>query len=145
MSAAAPDWVNLIVEEDDPAIAWNRICTTLHDVALQSSKSGALDKATVVPDRLLANAAWNLWDDFLHYVPTVINELKQFWVQTTATGTAVLILDALSLRELPIIIAAANDRGLKPTRTAACGAQVPTETDRFAEALGLFGRSKLFN
>ncbi len=145
MSAAAPDWVNLIVEEDDPAVAWSRICTTLQDVALQSTKSGALDKATVVPDRLLANAAWNLWDDFLHYVPTVVNELKQFWVQTTATGTAVLILDALSLRELPVIIAAASDRGLKPTRTAACGAQVPTETDRFAEALGLSGRSKLFN
>jgi hypothetical protein len=145
MTAAASDWVDMIIAEDDPGTAWKRIFVALRDVALQSGKSGALDRATVVPDRLLANTAWNLWDEFLHYAPTVVNELKQFWVQTTASGTAVLILDALSLRELPLIVAAANDRGIKPTRVDAFGAQVPTETDRFAEALGLSGRSKLSN
>ncbi len=145
MTTTALDWVDLIVAEDDPAAAWQRIFAALREAALQSTKTGALDRATVIPDRLLANSAWNLWDDFLHFAPTVINELKQFWVQISASGTAVLILDGLSLRELPLIVAAANERGVKLTRVEAFGTQVPTETDRFAEALGLSGRSKLSN
>lgn len=139
------DWVDVIVGQDDPAIAWKHILASLGELALQSSKSGVLDRATVAPDRLLANTAWNLWDDFRHHAPSVIDELKRFWVQTTPSGTAVLVLDALSLRELPTILAAAKDRGLAPTRVEALGSQVPSDTDRFAEALGLSGRSKLFN
>jgi len=141
----APDWLNVIVAEEDPATAWQRIFARLRDLALQSTKTGALDRATIVPDRLLASTAWNLWDGFLSHAPTAVDELKKFWIQATATGTAVLILDGLSLRELPLIVAAAKDRGLTPTRIEAFGSQVPTETDRFAEAVGIAGRSKLFN
>ena len=145
MTNAAFQWVDVIVGKDDSASAWNGIFASLLEVALQSIKSGALDKATVVPDRLLANTAWNLWEDFHHYAPTVIDELKKFWVQTTAAGTAVLVLDALSLRELPIILTAGKDRGLTPLRVEALGSQVPSDTDQFAQELGLPGRSKLFN
>jgi len=141
----ASEWVDIVVGQDDPATAWNSIFVGLCEVALQSTKPGGLDKATVIPDRLLANTAWNLWDDFHHHAPTAIDELKKFWIKTTAAGTAVLVLDALSLRELPLILAAAKDRGLTPLRVEALGSQVPSDTDRFAEALGLPGRSKLFN
>lgn len=141
----APDWLNVIVAEEDPTTAWQRIFASLRELALQSTKTGALDRATIVPDRLLANTAWNLWDEFLSHAPTAVDELKKFWTQTTATGTAVLLLDGLSLRELPLIVAAAKERGLTPTRVEAFGSQVPTETDRFAEAVGIAGRSKLFN
>jgi hypothetical protein len=145
MTGTASEWVDLIVGEDDPATTWKKIFASLRELALQSTKSGFLDRATVAPDRLLANTAWNLWDDFHHHAPTVIDELKKFWVQTTASGTAILLLDALSLRELPTILAAAKDRGLTPTRVETLGSQVPSDTDRFAEALGVAGRSKLFN
>jgi hypothetical protein len=141
----APDWLNVIVAEEDTTTAWQRIFANLLELALQSTKAGVLDRATIVPDRLLANTAWNLWDEFLSHAPTAVDELKKFWTQTTATGTAVLLLDGLSLRELPLIVAAAKDRGLTPTRIEAFGSQVPTETDRFAEAVGIAGRSKLFN
>jgi hypothetical protein len=141
----ASDWLKIIVAEDDPAIVWQRIFASLRDLALQSTRAGALDRATVAPDRLLANTAWNLWDEFLTYASTAVDELKRFWIQATASGTAVLILDGLSLRELPLIVAAAKMRGLTPTRVEAFGSQVPTETDRFAEAVGISGRSKLFN
>jgi hypothetical protein len=141
----ATDWLKVIIAEDDPAIAWQQIFARLRDLALQSTKAGALDRATIVPDRLLASTAWNLWDGFLSHAPTAVDELKKFWIQATATGTAVLVLDGLSLRELPPIVAAAKDRGLTPTRIEAFGSQVPTETDRFAEAVGIAGRSKLFN
>jgi hypothetical protein len=139
------EWLSLIVGGDDPATTWKRIFTSLRELSTQSTKSGFLDRATVVPDRLLANAAWNLWDEFPSSAPTAVDELKRFWMQTSASGTAILILDALSLRELPLILDAAKDRGLKPTRVEALGAQVPTETDRFAEALGISGRARLFN
>lgn len=141
----ASDWLDAIVSEDDPANVWQRVFASLRDTALQVTRTAALDRATVVPDRLLANTAWNLWDQFLTYAPTAVDELKRFWIQTAASGTAVLVLDGLSLRELPLIVAAAKDRGLIPTRIEAFGSQVPTETDRFAEAVGISGRSKLFN
>lgn len=145
MTNTASGWVDVIVGQDDADSAWNGIFAGLLELALDSTKPGVLDKATVVPDRLLANTAWNLWDNFHHYAPTVVDELKKFWVQTTAAGTAVLVLDALSLRELPIILAAAKDRGLTPLNVEALGSQVPSDTDRFAQALGLSSRSKLFN
>ena len=107
--------MNAILAEDDPAAAWQRVFASLRDIALQSTKSGVLDRATVTPDRLLANTAWSLWDEFLRHAPTAVDELKKFWVQTVASGTAVLVLDGLSLRELPLIVTAATDRGLKPT------------------------------
>jgi len=145
MTRTASEWVDVIVGQDDPATAWAQILAPLRDLALASTKSGSLDRATVAPDRLIANSAWNLWNDFHHHAPTVIDELKKFWVQTSASGTAILLLDALSLRELPIILAAAKDRGLMPSRVEALGSQVPSDTDRFAAALGISGRSKLFN
>ena len=145
MTGAVSEWMDLIVAQDDPAPAWKGICAGLRDLAIQPTKPGVLDKATVAPDRLLANAAWNLWDDFHQYVPSVIDELKKFWIQTSASGTAILILDALSLREMAIILAAAKERELSATRVEALGSQVPSDTDRFADALGLSGRAKLFN
>lgn len=51
----------------------------------------------------------------------------------------------MSLRELPLIVAAAEARSIAPSRIDVFAAQVPTDTDRFARALGLPGRSKLFN
>jgi hypothetical protein len=145
MTGSASEWVDAILGQDDPTAAWTQILSTLREIALTSTKSGTLERATVAPDRLIANAAWSLWDDFHHHARTAVDELKKFWVQTSASGTAILLLDALSLRELPIIVAAAKDRGLAPSRVEALGSQVPSDTDRFAAALGVPGRSKLFN
>jgi hypothetical protein len=98
-----------------------------------------------VPDRLLAETAWDLWQDFPRCAPRVINELQGFWVKPASSGTAVLVLDGLSLRELPLIVTAGGQRGLEPTRVEVRGSEVPTETDRFAEAIGLTSRSELYN
>lgn len=145
MTRTASAWVDEIVGESDPTNAWKKILASLRDLALSSPKAGALDRATVAPDRLIANAAWNLWDDFQHNAPSALDELKKFWVQTKASGTAVLLLDALSLREMPIIVAAAEEFGISPTRIEALASQVPSDTDRFAAALAISRRSKLFN
>ena len=83
--------------------------------------------------------------DFPSHAPKVIDELKWFWTSGSLSGTAILIVDALSLRELPLIVSAAEKRGIVPVRVEVRGAEVPTETDQFAKALGVASRSKLYN
>jgi len=151
-SVPAEEWINLILNPADPPDIWTAIFARLRDfaLALASSPIGngwaeSLHRETIVPDRLLAESAWDLWQDFARRAPTVVDELKKFWVQTAVSGTAVLVLDGLSLRELPLIVQAGQSRGLSPVRVEVRGSEVPSETDRFAAALGLPGRSKLYN
>jgi hypothetical protein len=139
------DWCDIILAPDDPGEVWRAVFERLREIALARPAALALDRETIVPDRLLAESAWDLWTDFPAHAPTVVDGLKHFWTATSSFGTAVLILDALSLRELPWIVGAAKERGAAPVRVEARGAEVPTETDRFAAALGLPGRAKLFN
>lgn len=145
MTTTTPDWIGIILGDAEPAIKWQKILENLRDTALTAPKAAAIERATIVPDQLLANSAWGLWNDFLPCAPLAIDELKKFWVAPSASGRAILILDGLSLRELPVLVSAARERGLTPTRIEARGAQLPTETDRFAEAMGLSSRSKLKN
>ena len=144
-TSATEPWVETILSARDPQAAWSDIFDRLRDVALATPNPQTLHKQTVDPDRLLAESAWNLWQDFPTHAPKVIDELKRFWTSTAASGTAILILDALSLRELPLIVAAAKKRGITPVRIEVRGSEVPTETDLFAKALGVPGRSKLSN
>lgn len=145
MTRSASEWVELIAGNSDAGESWAQICSALRDVAMQCTRGGQLERATIIPDRILANAAWNLWDEFPAYAPVVVDELKKFWVRPCASGTAVLVLDALSLRELPLIVNAAIERGAKPVRVDALGTQVPTDTNHFAKSLGVTSRSTLFN
>lgn len=139
------EWAKIILSPQPASAAWKLICDRLRDVAQAGPAAPALHKATIDADRQLSESAWNLWSEFAVNAPKVVDELRHFWSATTTSGSAVLILDALSLRELPLIVAAAQKRGVTPTRIDARAAEVPTETDRFAEALGVAGRSKLFN
>jgi hypothetical protein len=147
MSATTTEacWLGLLFDPHDAGEVWTAIFHRLGEVALNNTKSAALHQETVVPDRLLAESAWNLWEDFPAHAPSVVSELKQFWAAASSVGTAVLILDGLSLRELSPLILAMNERGIKPVRTLVRAAEVPTETDHFAAALGISGRTKLSN
>ena len=141
----AGDWATVILTPRPAEMAWKAIFDRLRDIALTNPTPQGFHKATIDPDRMLAESAWSLWQDFASHAPTAIDELKAFWATAVASGTAVLILDGLSLREIPLIINAAEKRRIAPTRVEVRGAQVPTETDRFAEALGVGQRSKVFN
>jgi hypothetical protein len=111
-----------------------------------TSSPAALHRETVIPDRLIAESAWELWQAFPTAAPKAIDAIRAFWSTASASaGTAVLILDALSLRELPLIVAGAAKRGIAATSITVCGSAVPTETIGFAAALGLTTRSQLFN
>ena len=144
-ATSASDWVDLVLNESDAAKVWQSVFRRLRDVALEANRPGVLDKATVLPDRLLAESAWSLWDHFPQTAPSVVGALKQFWVKTAATGTAVLVLDGLSLRELHCLVREAESREIKPLQIEAYASESPPETNPFAAALGLPGRKSLAN
>lgn len=136
-------WNSIILDSQSPETAWSEIFSDLLRMAEQSSSPVALHDATVVPDRLLAEAAWELWEAFPEYAVRTSATLKEWTIQGSAK--VVLILDALSLRELPILLAGAKARGIQPVQVRVTGSECPSTTDHFARALGLPSRSALAN
>lgn len=137
------DWLPIILDSQSPETAWKEIFSALLAIAGQSSSPVALHDATVVPDRLLAEAAWELWESFPDHAERTSTILKD-WA-TKDSSRAVLILDALSLRELPILLAGARSRGIQPIGVRVTGSECPSTTDHFARALGLPSRSAIEN
>lgn len=137
------DWTGIILNSESPAITWGEIFSALLGMAKESSSPVALHDATVMPDRLLTEAAWELWEAFPECVIKTSTTLKDWTNQ--GSGKAVLILDALSLRELPILLVAAAARGIQPLQVKVTGSECPSTTDHFAKAIGLPSRSALVN
>ncbi|MBP7052834.1 MAG: hypothetical protein KBE65_17645 [Phycisphaerae bacterium] len=145
-TSAAQSWESLILSERPASAVWTDIFTRLGEISLSAPSPAALHRETIIPDRLLAESAWDLWQSFPAAAPKVTDALRSFWAAPAASaGTAILILDGLSLRELPLIVATARKHGVAPVSIAVRGSQVPSETDGFAATLGLPSRSKLFN
>lgn len=137
------DWTGIILDSRSPETAWTSILASLLDLAKQSSSPVALHDATVIPDRLLSEAAWGLWESYPEHAVKTSAMLKDWTAQ--GSGKAVLILDALSLREMPILLSAAAVRGAAPLLVTVTGSECPSTTDQFAKAIGLPSRSALAN
>jgi hypothetical protein len=137
----SPDWPGIILDSPSPGDAWASIFSALHDLSKACSSPVTLHDATVVPDRLLAEAAWELWEAFPAHAQKTSDSLKN-WA-ADGSGKAVLILDALSLRELPVLMGAAEARGFQPVQVKVTGSECPSTTDHFARSLGLSSRSAL--
>ena len=67
------------------------------------------------------------------------------WWSEPYSAKAVLILDGLSLRELPWLLQGANARGFTLHEVSANASEIPGATNEFARALGLSSRSQLQN
>ncbi len=137
------DWSGIILDSPSPETAWTEIFAALLARSTSSSSPTALHDATVTPGRLLAEAAWELWEAFPTDAEKTSDSLKR-WA-ADGSGKAVLILDALSLRELPVLLAAAETRGIQPVLVTVTGSECPSTTDHFARSLGLPSRSALAN
>ena len=94
-------------------------------------------------DLFLATAGWDLWESYESSVERTSDALTNWWNETTG-GKAILILDALSLREAPWVLRGATERGYK-VQARATGAELPADTTQFAKALGFTQRSVLGN
>jgi hypothetical protein len=101
------------------------------------------DRAVGDLDQLLATAAWDLWRDYDATVEKTADALADWWLGSG--GRAVLILDALSLREVPWILMGAATRGYTVHQARATGCEIPGDTNAFARALGFGARAALEN
>lgn len=101
-------------------------------------------------DLFLASSGWDLWRCFgqpeISGVERTADRLARWWVEPSygnSAARAVLILDALSLRELPWLLQGAEERGFTVHGVTATASELPGETNQFARALGLGSRSQL--
>jgi hypothetical protein len=131
--------------------AWERIFVNLWNtfsppvrIEVVDAMTTERDRAVAVLDNLLSGSAWGLWQQFIENAPRTSQALKDFWGSCSG-GKAILILDAISLRETPIILEQAKARGYTVHDGRVTGAEIPGDTVPFAKALGFSQRSNLAN
>jgi len=102
------------------------------------------DREIGLLDHFLASSSWDLWQSFGTAVERTSDRLARWWTEPYS-AKAVLILDGLSLREMPWLLQGAKERGFKLHEVSAYGSELPGETSEFARALGFNSRSQLQN
>lgn len=102
------------------------------------------DREIGVLDHFLSSSAWDLWQRFGSTVERNSDRLARWWSEPYS-AKAVLILDGLSLRELPWLLQGAKERGFTLHEVSANASELPGETNEFAKALGFGSRSQLQN
>jgi hypothetical protein len=137
--AASPDdaWASLFEH------AWNT-CSAPLAPEKASSEVTKRDADLGAADLFLATAGWDLWKSYETVVPRTAYVLASWWAEHGA-GRAALVLDALSLREVPWLLKGAAERGYTVHQARATGAELPADTTPFAEALGFTSRGSLQN
>ena len=107
------------------------------EVAKRDREIGALD-------HFISSSAWDLWQDFGKIVQRTSDRLTRWWNEPYDSKAA-LILDGLSLRELPWLLQGAKQRGFTIHEVSANASELPGGTNEFAQALGFNNRSQLQN
>lgn len=121
--------------------AW-KVCTAPFGGGSPESEVWKRDRELSDIDLFLATAGWDLWSHFESEVDRTSDVLSDWW-SSGHSGRAVLILDALSLREVPWLIAGAEQRGMNLVQARPTGAELPADTTPFAKAMGFGQRSSL--
>ena len=134
-----------------PAEAWSAILDRAWQICsapVTSKSPGAeivrRDRAVADIDLFLATSGWDLWQWYEDSVPLTSERLATWWQESDA-GRAILILDALSLRESSWILAEAERRGFTVQAATTTAAELPADTTPFAKAMGFAQRSALAN
>lgn len=131
--------------------AWGVIINRAVDMASKPLAAGSAPSEIVKRDReiaeldlFLSTSGWDLWQAFGSCVERTSDRLLRWWAEPFS-AKAVLILDGLSLRELPWLLQGAKEHGFTLHEVGANASELPGETDEFAHALGFASRSKLQN
>lgn len=139
------DWLDEIFTKT-PEESWNEIFDYL--LKLVGRQSGdfktvyrTLESEIGFIDHILASSAWDLWENF-SIAPKASAEVIRFWNETIGPK-AVLLLDSMSIREVVPICGKIKEIGLNVNSIVFAGSEAPSETDLYANALGLNGRSDL--
>jgi hypothetical protein len=138
------------ISEAEPPDAWAAIVAHALEICSAplspSNVRGEItrrDRALGAAYLFLASAGWDLWERFENCVAKTSNRLASWWAEPG--GKAVLILDGLSLRELPWIVQGATERGYTIHGANAAASELPGDTTIFAQSLGFSQRSALAN
>jgi hypothetical protein len=137
------------------ADAWRVIIRHTVDIASKPLAAGNAPSEVVKRDReigeldlFLSSSGWDLWQAFgqpeISGVDRTSDRLARWWTEPYS-AKAVLILDGLSLRELPWLIQGAKERGFTLHEVTANASELPGKTNEFAQALGFGSRSQLQN
>lgn len=137
--------------QDSDADAWRVIIEQAVEIARKPlavsnapSEVVRRDREIGALDLFLSSSGWDLWQAFGGSVERTSDRLLRWWAESF-NAKALLILDGLSLRELPWLLQGAKERGFTTHEVAAYASELPGETDEFARALGFSSRSKLQN
>jgi hypothetical protein len=141
------DLLDAIMREQ-PDSVWTNIVGRVHEICRSKIKGDVArnirerEREVGDIDDLISTSAWELWNSFQSSVPRTSDELQRFW-EKPHHGKAILILDGLSLREMPHLLNGAEAHGLKVVSDRATASELPPQTDPFAAALGFASRSAL--
>lgn len=131
--------------------AWRLIINMVQEIASKPLAIGSAPSEITKRDReigeldhFLSSSGWDLWQAFGDTVERTSERLVSWWAEPYS-AKAVLILDGLSLRELPWLLQGAKDRGFTLHEVSANASELPSETNAFAQALGFGSRSHLQN
>jgi len=137
--------------KESAAEAWRVIIDRTVAIASKPLAAGNAPSEVVRRDReigaldhFLATSGWDLWSSFGDVVERTSDRLVRWWKEPYS-AKAVLILDGLSLRELPWLLQGAKERGFAVHEVGANASELPGETNEFARALGFGSRSQLQN
>jgi hypothetical protein len=130
---------------------WRVIIKTVIEIASMPLTAGNAPSEVIKRDReigaldnFLSASGWDLWECFGGSVERTSARLARWWAEPYS-AKAVLILDGLSLRELPWLLQGAKERNLKLHEVSANASELPGDTNEFARALGFGSRSQLQN
>ena len=135
--------------------AWRVIIDSAVEIASKPLAAGNAPSEVIKRDReigtldhFLSSTGWDLWQAFgqpeISGVERTSERLARWWTEPYS-AKAVLVLDGLSLRELPWLLQGAKERGFTLHEVSANASELPGETNQFAQALGFGSRSQLQN
>jgi hypothetical protein len=135
----------------EAADAWRVIINKVIEIASKPLAAGNApsevtkrDREIGAIDHFLSSSGWDLWQVFGDTIERTSDRLVRWW-DDSYSAKAVLILDGLSLRELPWLLQGAKERGFTLHEVTANASELPGETNEFAQALGFGSRSQLQN
>lgn len=134
-----------------PADAWRLLIDKAVEIVARpispdhaSSETTKRDREIGELDFFLSTTSWDLWHSFGDVVERTSDRLIRWW-ETPFDARAILILDGLSLRELPWLLQGAKEHGFTVHGLAALASELPGDTNEFAQALGFNSRGQLQN
>jgi len=131
--------------------AWRVVINKSLEIASKPLAAGNAPSEVIKRDReigaldhFLSSSGWDLWRSIGNTVERTSDHLARWWTEPYS-AKAVLILDGLSLRELPWLLQGAKEHGFTLHEVSANASELPGETNEFARALGFGSRSQLQN